>query len=1029
MREEIGIAHTRSQRIHRTTEGRLAIKITEVWERIFGLLGYDAELPVREEPEEVVGLIAELEYGLSLPLSNLEKGIMNLIGACLVQMNGNMWEVISVCEALNLRREEQGRKRKISPEDVLQFYGVKFFGTSRGTYFCTSAPRLRFFDLNSAGRTWNDNMIWVKGPKSQVERKESLLDKVILEDTKLEVVLEDLSINRKKRVNSRIEKVLKSQQPLKRVAVAGNSGSGTATEKVKKRRVEPFEVSCGKVVENKPNVEDNWKEVAEKARLAVLREEGEKRKMAARLMKGICLRVEEEIVEQKRKMIELDRNVARLKNDLSKEGKRLEALRDYQVVEISRLANTYVEEEDEEFEDDAAGVVDGLDCVSLQMARNNKGDDIERLETETEKELRDIHLIIIDLEVELAKGRETLVSLLFLQAELRELGRLKKKLADKDNNIKGASDDLTAPELVAEQLITAFSAKDVEFWAVQRRCNKLNERVAYLKAELGQVNLHARNAEVGECSKRMKNDDRASLVQSDVVSLSARIRELEGDIAQIQGLKENVIREKVELLKKMPDVDELKKEIETLRAQVVELEATNRADSAKTDKKLVENIAITDWLDRQMVPIFPAQNSGRLLAPDHDLVLEEPAECSAELASSAVLYRIGVRSPDNVAHPTLEELLYGQFLLHNFMTLQDKKILFNKFVIKYQDEIPEVVEAHQDDGESQVGVNILNACNEEDVKVGNDPQENTQYKNLIDFAVQSLYPSCHDGATTLRHAGRSSIVGGSSTTRCVFSLEFDDNGSIIGEYRAKFATNYGELAKTLVSPIIHDWCFVGKVVNKMIWDDICEVLTTVVQNLPGLVDEIFDQDAVSKCVSYSYSHCPRADHRPIKDGALGNILIIALCNTDSPMRYVDIRIPANNKGKQSIGCLFGLLARMVFEIRGTILPGHKWDVMVDLFFYREPEETKEQEENALSGCPPFANTYRPSMLVLPRSCELLDWYGVTVAYGTLQQGGRASRDFYNILIDEIIHVTEYRPLVDIVAEEIIVWEKSCTMFI
>jgi small subunit ribosomal protein SAe len=46
------------------------------------------------------------------------------------------------------------------------------------------------------------------------------------------------------------------------------------------------------------------------------------------------------------------------------------------------------------------------------------------------------------------------------------------------------------------------------------------------------------------------------------------------------------------------------------------------------------------------------------------------------------------------------------------------------------------------------------------------------------------------------------------------------------------------------------------------------------------------------------------------------------------MRYVDIGIPANNKGRNSIGCLFWLLARMVLQMRGTILPGHKWEVMV-----------------------------------------------------------------------------------------------------
>ncbi|KAL0618403.1 40S ribosomal protein SA [Plecturocebus cupreus] len=91
---------------------------------------------------------------------------------------------------------------------------------------------------------------------------------------------------------------------------------------------------------------------------------------------------------------------------------------------------------------------------------------------------------------------------------------------------------------------------------------------------------------------------------------------------------------------------------------------------------------------------------------------------------------------------------------------------------------------------------------------------------------------------------------------------------------------------------------------------------------------------------------PRADHQPLMEASYVNLPTIALCNTDSPLHYVDIAIPCNNKGAHSVGWMWWMLAQEVLHMRGTIFCEHPWEVMPDLYFHRDPEEIEKEEQAA-----------------------------------------------------------------------------------
>jgi len=88
---------------------------------------------------------------------------------------------------------------------------------------------------------------------------------------------------------------------------------------------------------------------------------------------------------------------------------------------------------------------------------------------------------------------------------------------------------------------------------------------------------------------------------------------------------------------------------------------------------------------------------------------------------------------------------------------------------------------------------------------------------------------------------------------------------------------------------------------------------------------------------------PRTDHQAVLESSYVNIPVIAFCDTDSLLEHVDVAIPCNNRGKESLALMYWMLAREILRMRNELVRTLPWEVKMDLFLYRDPEELQKHE--------------------------------------------------------------------------------------
>ncbi|MHB1829891.1 MAG: 30S ribosomal protein S2 [Candidatus Micrarchaeaceae archaeon] len=75
----------------------------------------------------------------------------------------------------------------------------------------------------------------------------------------------------------------------------------------------------------------------------------------------------------------------------------------------------------------------------------------------------------------------------------------------------------------------------------------------------------------------------------------------------------------------------------------------------------------------------------------------------------------------------------------------------------------------------------------------------------------------------------------------------------------------------------------------------------------------------------------RNERQAVKEASTTNVPIVALCDTDNWIKFVDLVIPCNNKGRRALALVYFLLAREYLKEKGLIKSNEEFNYKVSDF--------------------------------------------------------------------------------------------------